>query len=276
MDKQFNNNEQKIIKMYNLRRPMTKITKETGYSKKKIEEFLKENKLWTGHKWMPMYFDEFFFDKIDTEEKAYWLGFIYADGYLALPSTIGVELKSSDYTHLLKFKKSLKAEHDVKIYTKNSTFGIQENCRISFASKHMFSILLSYFKSYKKTFYGEFPKLSDKKLIPHLIRGLFDGDGSLSGKPKDSQHIFRPSLGFIGTKETLEYIEKISGFKWNWSQRFPEKNTNNYTIQIGRVNDCLEFLNYMYKDATIYLDRKYDLYKELLENREHLKAKARV
>ena len=99
----------------------------------------------------------------------------------------------------------------------------------------MFNILLNYFGSHKKTFEGHFPIIEDEKLIPHLIRGFFDGDGSLSGLPQKEEHLFRPSLSFIGTKETLKYIEKISGFDWSWSQRHPEKNTNNYSFLIKEI-----------------------------------------
>ena len=245
-------------------------------STKKIEKYLKENNLWTGHKYMLKYFDEFFFDYIDSEEKAYWLGFIYADGYLAKPSTIGIELKSTDGEHLEKFKKTLAAEHDVKYYTKQSTFGPQESARFCVASKHMFNILLNYYKSVHKTFEGEFPKLQDETLIHHLIRGFFDGDGSLSGEPKKINQLWRPNISFIGTKETLQYIEQISGFSWNWYQRYPEKQTNNYQISVGRINDGLKFLHYMYDDSHIYLERKYQRYIKLLKNREENQAKARV
>ena len=51
---------------------------------------------------------------------------------------------------------------------------------------------------------------------------------------------------------------------------------NNYQINCGRVNDCINFLNYMYKDSIVYLDRKYEKYQILLENRQRLIAKARV
>lgn len=269
-------NAKKIEEMYALRRPMKWIQAATGMSKNTIEKYLKENNLWTGHKYMLKYFDEFFFDNINTEEKAYWLGFIYADGYLSLPTNIGIELKSTDKEHLEKFKKSIRAEHKVKIYHKNSTFGPQENCRIQFASKHMFNILLNYYGSHHKTFEGHFPILRDTELIPHLIRGFFDGDGSLGGLPKDNEHLFKPSISFIGREETLKYIEQISQFKWVWSKRHPEKDTDNYQISCGHVNDSLSFLNYMYKDATIYLDRKFERYNFLLENRKRLSAKARV
>lgn len=269
-------NEQKIIEMYSKRRPLKWISQDTGMPVNTIEKYLKNNNLWTGHKYLIKYFDEFFFDKIDTEEKAYWLGFIYADGYLANPNTIGIELNSDDKEHLEKFRQALQAEHEVKVYHKVSTFGPQDNARFVVSSKHMFNILLSYYKSAHKTFEGEFPKLSDQSLIRHLVRGFFDGDGSLTGLPKDDEHVFRPSVGFIGTKETLKYIEGLSGFKWNWSQRFPEKNINNYQINIGRVEDSLAFLHWMYDDSTIYLDRKYERFLYCLENRKKNQVKTRV
>lgn len=269
-------NEQKIIEMYFKRRPMKWISQETGMSQKVIKEYLKNNNLWTGHKYLLKYFNEFFFDNIDTEEKAYWLGFIYADGYLANPSTIGIEIKANDKEHLEKFRRALQSEHEIKIYYKNSTFGPQNNARFAFSSKHMFNILLSYYKSVHKTFEGELPKLKNASLIRHLIRGFFDGDGSLTGIPKNNEYVFRPSISFIGTKETLEYIEKLSGFHWNWSQRFPEKKTNNYQINVGRVKDSLTFLHWMYDDSTIYLDRKYQRFLYCLENRELNQAKVRV
>lgn len=274
MDKQ---QEHTIIEMYELRRPIKHISKQTGITIYQIKKWLIANNLWTGHKSLPMYFDEFFFDNINTEEKAYWLGFIYADGYLNKNNNgIGIELKATDKEHLEKFKQSLKSEHQVKIYHKNSTYGPQDNCRFIISSAHMQSILLSYYKSYHKTFDGSFPKLNNTNMIPHLIRGFFDGDGSLAGKPKDNEHMFKPSVSFIGTKETLEYIQNISGFNWTWSQRVEDKSKNNYQINCGRVHDCLSFLNFMYQDATIYLDRKYNLYMDLLENRKRLEAKARV
>lgn len=269
--------QEKIIQLYSKRRSMNEMKRATGLSTKQIKNFLIDNQLWTGHGSLKSFYDEFFFDTIDTEEKAYWLGFIYADGYISSTNnTVGIELKSTDSGHLEKLRNSMQAEREVKFYHKNSTFGPQDTCRFQICSSHLKKMLLSYYKSTNKTFEGEFPKIDRIDLIPHLIRGFFDGDGNLSGKPKSQDQIFRPSLGFIGTKETLKYIEEISGFHWSWSQRFPERGLNNYQINCGRVQDCINFLNYMYKDATIYLDRKYQRYLELLENRKRLEAKARV
>lgn len=265
--------EQTIIEMYSKRRPLCRIVEATGISEKTIKKWLKEKGLWTGHKFLFYYYDEFFFDKIDTEEKAYWLGFIYADGYLNNQNGVGIELDVKDKEHLEKYRKAIQAEKEVKIYHKNSTYGPQTNCRFVVNSSHMHTILLSYFGSIHKTLEGTFPKI-DKELEHHLIRGFFDGDGSLTGFRGDD-NLFRPMVSFTSMHKTLEYIEGISGFSWNWSQRVKTE-VDNYQIACGRVQDCLNFLNYMYKDATVYLDRKYELYQTLLENRERLKAKARV
>ena len=273
MDKQ---TEETILSMYQKRRSLKKIGRAVGLPDWKIKKWLIQNNYYTGHRGMLYYTNEFFFDKIDTEEKAYWLGFIYADGYLTKSGYVGIEIKVDDIEHLYKFKAALDSELPIKTYTKQGTYGTQTNCRFAVGSKHMFKILLSYFGSIDKTNYGIFPKLRDKTLIRHLIRGFFDGDGCLTGKPMDEDHLFCPSIGFIGTKETLTYITNISGFVWSWSKRFPEKDTNNFCIQCGRVNDCLSFLHYMYNDAHVYLDRKYKIYQDLLNNRERNKAKARV
>ena len=51
-------------------------------------------------------FNENVFDSIDTEEKAYWLGFIFADGYISLKgNSFELSLKGSDSEHLDKFNK---------------------------------------------------------------------------------------------------------------------------------------------------------------------------
>jgi hypothetical protein len=67
-------------------------------------------------------FDETFFEKIDTEEKAYWLGFLYADGYITSPTAqknqaFGMNLAIEDKAHVEKFKTSLKATYPIHIYS---------------------------------------------------------------------------------------------------------------------------------------------------------------
>ena len=203
------------------------------------------------------------------------MGFVYADGWIAKDGALGIELKDTEIGHLEKFKKHIEAETEIKIYHKNSTFGPQVNARILITSKQTYlPHLLKHFTSLNKSQEGVLPTLPEP-LMRHCVRGFFDGDGSLTGKPKEG-NIWCPSISMTSTKETLEKIVNISGFEWSWSQRFPEREINNYQISTGRVHDGLSFLNYMYTGASVYLDRKFKLYQELIENRTRLQAKARV
>ncbi len=56
-----------------------------------------------------------YFSIIDTEEKAYWLGFIFADGYISNKNgkRVGITLKSSDRDHIIKFAKAISATYPV-------------------------------------------------------------------------------------------------------------------------------------------------------------------
>ena len=81
--------------------------------------------------------NEHIFDTIDTEEKAYWLGFMYADGCIySKENRIELSLQDLDVNHLYKFAKFLdsKKEDFVKSY-KNYKHGKYNRCRVSFRSK---------------------------------------------------------------------------------------------------------------------------------------------
>ena len=68
------------------------------------------------------YYNKDFFNKIDTEEKAYWLGFLYADGCIVTrskckkvtPMSLELVLSSIDINHLYKFLNSLESNIEIK------------------------------------------------------------------------------------------------------------------------------------------------------------------
>ena len=138
-------------------------------------------------------FNENVFDTIDTEEKAYWLGFIFADGYISKLDDkkhdyhFEISLKGSDKSHLDKFNKFMEHEdpNHVKI-NKAECFNtgiITERCRWCIRSQHLWETLNSYGCVPSKSLILKFPKLDifkNKTLIKHFIRGYWDGDGCLS------------------------------------------------------------------------------------------------
>ena len=207
-------------------------------------------------------FDNTVFDSIDNEEKAYWLGFIFADGYISSTNnTFEISLKGSDKEHLEKFNKFMKHRdrNHVKLGKVNCGEIICERCRWFVTDKHLWEVLNSYGCTPNKSTTLQFPLITIFKydhLIRHFIRGYFDGDGCLSRYLHKT--IVSPHIELLGTPEFLDMVEKYSNI---FGERGKDKRWKNNTEYIDfSLKEGIVFINYIYKDSKIYLDRKYKLY----------------
>lgn len=207
-----------------------------------------------------------FFDTIDTEEKAYWLGFLTADGWISETKeghkSVGIELQYGDIEHLRKFNKSIEGNYKITdrwricSVSKNNTK--THNCVIRVYSKLMYDSLCELGFSTDKTYCIGIPLLR-KDLIRHYVRGYFDGDGcfTLTNKTFKTNYItasknFNDDMLNILSQELDIHIKNHSYVN--------EYETVMYRPDITRNEDKIKFLDYMYKDSTIYLDRKYKKY----------------
>ena len=201
-----------------------------------------------------------YFEKIDTEDKAYWLGFLYADGCIdKVRGCTILDLSIIDYAHLLLFKESIGSSH--KIYFHQDKKG-HEYVRLHINSKKMVNDLIDKGCVPAKTFTLKFPKEDHvpKELIPHFIRGYFDGDGCIYAKykkPKNRPNMFLDTeFNILGTKELLEImavylpIDNITVNK-KWGNKI-------FGIRIYNKISILEIMDYLYKDSSFYLQRKYE------------------
>ena len=206
-----------------------------------------------------------YFNVIDTEEKAYWLGFIYADGYVITGmDKIGISLNSIDKNHLDKFKQATLATYPINDYKEKSGYGVGSiYSRILITSKQMKNDLLRLGIYENKTLILKFPTQVPKCLIRHFIRGYFDGDGSLTYGRKQVCGNCNYSIKFTGTIEMINAIQEYLGTSVKEEQRYPERNVNNYSITIGGNQQVRKILDNLYQGATIYLERKYNRYIEL-------------
>lgn len=120
---------------------------------------------------------ENYFDKIDTEEKAYFMGFFYADGYNSKNgSSLVISLNIKDIDILYRFSNMILGEEHVSIYDRGPK-GKEAVFRINSKDLcHRFSELGC---PNCKTYTLEFPKWIDDDLLRHFVRGYFDGDGSI-------------------------------------------------------------------------------------------------
>ena len=198
------------------------------------------------------------FEKIDTEEKAYWLGFLYADGSVgSKEDKLELGLAEKDLKHIEKFKTFMNINNKISYREKTKSY------RMSFRSAKCKQDLINKGCVPKKSLILNFPNENQvpKYLIRHFIRGYFDGDGWFTNTEKCFQ------LGIIGTENFingfLDSIENIDK-KNKIFDVHREDGAKRYVF--GAYNDVLNFLNWIYKDSNIYLDRKYASYLDFIKN----------
>lgn len=190
------------------------------------------------------------FDIIDTEEKAYWLGFLYADGSLnPLNGQVSLGLQEKDKKHLEKYKEFLKCNNVIS-YKKNT-----KSYSLNFACKRIYQSLIEKGCVPRKSLILTFPtnKQVPAHLKKHFMRGYVDGDGCLCCT--DKTYCF----SFVGTKSFIN--EAISFFNWK-----PCKLDTAGQAYVWRCADKKKvpyYLDYLYKDAKIYLDRKFINYQKM-------------
>jgi DNA-binding transcriptional regulator WhiA len=208
-----------------------------------------------------MYFhDAQFFTNINAEERAYWLGFLAADGeirYLRSGSPqLRLHLSTEDKDHLKKYAKALKFNGPIT----DSSYEAKSGERYY---SSIVEITLSQEEANSLETYGITPHKTqrstawnptDISLYRHYWRGLFDGDGSLSHlSGYDNWRVT-----FLGTQQVLEILmlhlrDKIS-IRIDNHQIF--ENLGIYRVDLSAILDVRKIMHYLYDNATIYLDRK--------------------
>lgn len=201
------------------------------------------------------------FEIINNEEKAYWLGFLYADGSIthnikSKRYVIEVSLSIKDILHLEKFKKFLNCNNQIKIRNKTNS------CRILIYSKKMCEDLIKLGCIPKKSLILKFPNETQvpKHLINHFIRGYFDGDGCISFKTNSNS----PKIDLLGTLDFVKTLNTI--YKDSIISKDKRHLNNTYSLRF-KIKDGVNFLYDIYNNSNIYLDRKFDKYNFLLNCR---------
>jgi hypothetical protein len=258
-----------IIKLYTeFKFSKLKIADIIKYDASVVNRVLKNNKIpmrgikFNGSK---CFVDENYFKIIDTQDKAYWLGFLYADGSVG-NKHIGLKLSIKDYNHIIKFSDCLKSTYVInKIINKNG-FGIgNECCQIKIYNKSMVNDLINLgcIKNKSKTLM--FPKEYFKEcLMRHFIRGYFDGDGSIYYSIEKKYKYLKPVVSFTGTLDVLQNIKNILVPNSNINVR-KYKDKDIYDLKIGGLNYIKDIYKYFYNDSEMYLDRKKEKFEEIFK-----------
>lgn len=207
-------------------------------------------------------FNQDYFESIDTEHKAYWLGFIYADGCVmntgsgnTKTNRLQINISNKDVELLIAFCKDINYdETKIQTYEPKGTYSTNLMSRLSINSVKLCSDLAKLGITPRKTgSLSELPNISEE-LMPHFIRGFFDGDGWCTNTKKSH------NVGFIGD---FAFLSKINNFlvkKAKTSNRIlhnePRREYQIFYLRYSSFIDYKLLYNYLYSNSSIYLNRK--------------------
>jgi len=214
-----------------------------------------------------------YFDVIDTPNKAYVLGFIYADGcnYMNDKSRVYhlcIELKADDVDLLLDIKNELGYTGVIKYQTHKKTDCANTDTALFWiCSHHICDELCKKGAPPNKSRKIKWPDWMPEHLASHFIRGVMDGDGCID---------VRGRLSFAGTGDLMHGIEKCI-YNNTGARGGVYKCTNTdctYEVKYGK-KEAARVLEWIYKDADLKLKRKYERYLDICSKTQMERCESR-
>jgi hypothetical protein len=260
---------QLAINLYITGKQQWEIAKELNCEQTTISGILRRNGIKTriGKKIVYNDINTSFFKEINSEDSAYFLGFLYADGNVQIKDSaycITLKLKSNDQYIIEKFRDIMSPSSPIKI-TKNKGSDTEYSYfRIN--QKEICEQLISHGCIPNKSLILEFPTTVPKELIHHFLRGYSDGDGCIYKNSFKKKKTINTIWKFVSTKqfcnETAKILKEQLNINCSQSLCRPKTNKNTTTLTVGGNFQSMKALDWLYKDATIYLPRKYEKYLE--------------
>lgn len=219
----------------------------------KLKNFSESRRIYT--------INENFFDELN-ENSSYVLGFLYADGYHnEKRKSIRLSLKESDEEILIKIKNVLGS---------NRPLGVDTSRGENFKQKYLDINNIVISKRLKilgcvqnKTFKIKFPNFIPDDLLKHFIRGYFDGDGGIcvyvNTNKKNGTQTKKQTLSIRGTENFCSELKKILNSKLNVGGSLSDDKI--FSLTYSGKQEIIKILDYLYDNATIFLERKYKKYK---------------
>lgn len=210
-------------------------------------------------------FNANYFENIDNEDKAYWLGFIYADGYVRTGinnrwGQLKIKLSTKDRDHLEVFKKCIDSHYEIKDniekFKKDGREYISHSSTLNVYNLKMVKDLMSIGCVNNKTFKIRMPIIREE-LYRHFIRGYFDGDGCIYVVKN------RPNSFKVTICSNIEFIQDIFNYLGYGIIRLIKKIS---ILEISKIENIKTFRDYMYNDSNIYLKRKKDKFNLIDDN----------
>lgn len=231
---------------------INKILKNHGIKRKYIHSDTKLNSI--------IKCNENYFETIDTPTKAYYLGFIIADGHIKKDeSSLSIELSIVDEQFLLDFIKALDSEHKLYYRTKKlkstekTTGKTYDMCCLKITRPKLCADLIKHGVGNNKSQELSISKTIPEKFMHSMIRGFIDGDGWWSIDKNNNMQ-----LGFVGP--VLSFINEVKDIlvnKCNITNTNPRQSPGCFKIRWNGNLQCKRIYDYLYSDDGPFLARKF-------------------
>lgn len=198
-----------------------------------------------------------YFDKIDTPEKAYLLGFLFSDGYIAKTAygvAIGLALQLQDKYILEYIKQAWNVDNKISEY-KNSA-------KIQVTDSHMYNRLVELGIQEDKSHQDYILPNIDENLLNSFILGYFDGDGCITIKSTGYSVTSICCNSKIFLESVKQFLNK-NGIETRDVSTEKRPKNNIYVLYISKRAEQIKFMDFIYKDSSIYLKRKHDKFLQI-------------
>lgn len=247
-----------IVMLYQEGKSQDYIAKQYGVSRHAISYVLKQCCVVSrddSHKYRKYTLDENYFDQIDCADKAYILGLLYSDGCNSEQTRhVKIALQERDADVLVKINELLGSNRPLmtcRLHDKNDAH--QNSVVLSIVNQHMSKKLSELGVISNKSLRLTFPTYISQELLPHFLRGYVDGDGHISKR------------GYVYIACTEQFCSSLLDIcrSMNIKAGMTYTQDHNSRTKIFYIcNKCgsKKFLDYLYNDAKIYIQRKHDIY----------------
>ena len=251
------NNTDHIIYLRKQNKSNVEIAKATGFSVSQISKLLSQLNLQRDWKYKVK---EDFFSEIKTEEQAYILGWFYSDGCVDNSGKCRIQIQQEDESVIYQIKDILGYSGPIYEIPPPKKFPNRKaQVCLSINRQALAQDLKKWGCVPNKSLILEYPRWIDSEIENHFLRGVFDGDGSVTLR-KDK---------YLGCSITttdnfnLELKKRLDLLGIESNIYYRRKNKNTCSLQITKHGESKKFLDYLYSNASIYLQRKFKVYNTL-------------
>lgn len=201
-----------------------------------------------------------FFNIIDSEIKAYLLGFLYADGYISKDGRIGILLNKKDQEIIELMHKYIAPNSTIK-YLNYQNFKRDPQVKLRFKSKQLYKKLQEFGFTTDKTHIDcDILNKIPEEFKRHFIRGYLDGDGSI----RYDEHISKLnpnkkwiSIGLVFCNGVPNILYEIQDY-FKGIKGTIRKYSSWYTLEYYTKESIIKIYSKLYLNCNYYLKRKYE------------------